>query len=195
MSTPSFPIKAKASTQAKIKVILFGIIGLVLAFGAVYLWTADITMGGSETQTGEPMSIPLKVLISAVAALVAFGCFRMLWILIPMLAGKRPAATITERGIESAYVGINLFAFTTLAKVNLIPWAALKHAPAPSNIRSSGATEEVYFRIRASAITPECGSKTVQRALKNMESSTLSITFHMALTPEEAALVRSYMSR
>jgi len=194
MSIPTLPIKARASTQAKIKVVLFGIIGLFLAFAAVYLWMTDITVGGSNTQATEPMSPSVKLLITAVAALVAFGCFRMLWFLVPMLAGKRPAAIITERGIESAYIGINLFAFTTLAKVNLIPWAALKLAPHPAGQQAESTSAEVYFRIRAAAINDECGSKAVQKMLKNMESSTLSITLHMALTVEEAALVRSHMS-
>lgn len=195
MSTPTLPIKAKASSQAKIKVVLFGIIGLFLAVAAVYLWTMDITVAGDDPQSATPMSLPMKLLLTAVAALVAFGCFRTLWVLLPMLVGKRPAAVITERGIESAYIGVNMFAFTTLAPVKLIPWAALKHAPQPSGGLAPGGACEVYFRIRASVINDQCGSKAVQRVLKNIESSTLSITLHIALTAEEAQLVRAHMSR
>ncbi len=194
MSTPTLPLKVKASSQAKIKVVLFGIIGLFLLFGVAYLWLANITVATDDGQASEPMSFPLKLTLSAIMALVAVGCFRMLWVLIPMLAGKRPAAIITERGIESAYLSVNLFAFTTVVRANVIPWAALKQLPAPSHARAAS-DAEVYFRIRASAVTDQCGSKTVQRALKNMESSTLSISLHIALTPEEAALVRTYMPK
>lgn len=193
--SPQLPIKAKASVQAKIKVVLFGIIGLFLAFAAVYLWMIDITVGGSDTQAGEPMSAPLKLLITAVAALVAFGCFRMLWILIPMISGKCPAAIITERGIENAYISINLFAFTTLSRVKLIPWSALMLTPYSAGRSAETNASEVYFRIKASAIHDECGSKMVQRVLKNIDGATLSIAFHMSLTSEEADLVRSLMSK
>ena len=194
MSTPTLPIKAQASSQAKIKVILFGIIGFFLLFGAVYLWTTDITVATGDGDATQPMSLPLKLTITAVIALVTAGCFYMLWVLIPILAGKRPAAVITERGIESAYLSINLFAFTTVMRARVIPWAALKQLPPPSHARAS-ATSEIYFRIRASAVTDECGSKTLQRALKNMESSTLSIALHMDLSPEEADLVRTLMPK
>ncbi len=195
MSMPTLPIKAKASSQAKIKVVLFGIIGVFLAVAAVYLWMIDVTIGGSDTQPGEPMSFSMKLIISAVAALVAFGCFRMLWILVPMIAGKRPAATISERGIEDTYLMLNLFAFSTLVHVNVIPWSALVLVSHPAGQQAEASSGEVHFRIKASAITDECGSKTVRKALKNAESTTLSIAFHMSLTLEEAALVRSLMSK
>lgn len=194
MST-KLPIKAKASTQAKIKVVLFGIIGLFLAFAAVYLWMIDVTVGGSDTQPGEPMPVSAKLIITVVAAVVAVGCFRMLWILIPMIAGKRPSATVTERGIEDTYIMINLFAFSTLFHVKIIPWSALVLTPHPAGQQTESTSCEVYFRIKTSAITDECGSKTVQRVLKNIDGSTLSIAFHMSLTPEEASLVRSLMSK
>ncbi len=194
MSTPILPIKAKASSQAKIKVALFGIIGSLLLFGAIYLWVANITVASSDGQADEPMSFPLKLTLSALMALVAVGCFRTLWVLIPMLAGKRPAAIITERGIESAYLSVNLFAFTTVVRARIIPWAAFKQLPSPTRTHVT-ADAEVYFRIRASAVTDQCGSKTVQRALKNMDSSTLSISLHISLSSEEAALVRTLMPK
>ena len=195
MSVPTLPIKARASTQAKIKVVLFGIIGVFLAIAAVYLWMIDVTVGGSDTEASEPMSASMKLLISAVAALVAFGCLRMLWILLPMIAGKRPAATVTERGIEDTYLMLNLFAFSTLIHVNVIPWSALVLVSHPAGQQAEATSYEVHFRVKASAITDECGSKTAQKVLKNMESTTLSIAFHMSLTLEEAALVRSLMSK
>lgn len=193
MSTPTLPIKAKASSQAKIKVVLFGIIGLFLLFGAVYLLMSDITVATGDGDATQPMSLPLKLTLAAVMTLVAAGCFYMLWVLIPMLAGKRPAAVITERGIESVYLSVNFFAFTTVVRAKLIPWTALKQLPSPSHARN--AANEIYFRIRASAVTDACGSKTVQRTLKNMESSTLSIALHMDLSPEEADLVRTLMPK
>lgn len=194
MSSPTLPFNAKPSSQAKIKVVLFGIIGLFLVFGAVYLFLANITVASADGQTVEPMSLPFKLLLSAVMLLVAGGCFRMLWVLIPVLIGKRPAAIITERGIESAYLSVNLFAFTTVVRAHVIPWAALKQLPSPSHTHAAANTD-VHFRIRASAVTEQCGSKTVQRALKNMESSTLSIALHISLTPEETALVRTLMPK
>lgn len=195
MSTITLPFKAKASSQAIIKVVLFGIIGVFLAIAAVYLWMIDVTVGGSDTAPGEPMSASIELIISAVAAVVAFGCFRMLWILLPMIAGKRPAATVTERGIENTYFMLNVFAFSTLVRVELIPWSALKLVPHPAGKQAEATSHEVHFRVKASAITDECGSKLAQKALKNMENTTLSIAFHMSLTLEEAALVRSLMSK
>lgn len=195
MSTTTLPIKAKASSQALIKVVLFGIIGVFLAISAVYLWMINVTVGGSDTEPGEPMSVSMKLIISAVAALVAFGCFRMLWILFPMITGKRPSATVTEQGIEDTYIMLNFLAFSTLIHVDLIPWSALKLKSHPAGQHMDASSCEVFFGIKASAITEECGSKIARKALKSMEHATLSIAFHMSLSLEEAALVRSLMSK
>lgn len=180
MSNPTLPIKLKASGQAKIKVIAFLPATVLCLFCLPSLVINDLELGLAVQLIG----ILLFVL------LLASGC-QVLCVLIPMLAGKRPAAIITERGIESTYIQVKVLTLPFLLPVKIIPWSAVKLL---SNLPEG--TADLSFEIDGSRLPDHCGSPAVKRALKREEQYyTLSITFHAAMTPEEAELARSLASK
>lgn len=186
MSTPTLPLTLKPSGQAKLKTAVFAVLGAFIIYANIFLWTNEIAVGNAEGDTGAPMPLPIKLLITALSGIIIFGCARILWVLVPMLFGKRPAAVITERGIESTYIQINLFAFNTLARVNVIPWEALTVVPAPGG----KPTVDVFFRINENKIPPECASKLVRKALGSADFFSLFISCHADLNGEQADIVR-----
>ncbi len=180
MSTPTLPLKLKASSQAKIKTIAFLPATVLCLFCLPSLVLNDLELGLAVQLIG----ILLFVL------LLASGC-QVLWTLIPMLAGKRPAAVITERGIESTYIQVKVLTLPFLLPVKIIPWSAVTVLSDLSQDRA-----DLTFEIDGSHLPNDCGSSTVKNALKREDQYyTFSIAFHAAMTPEEAELVRSLASK
>lgn len=180
MSPPTLPLKLKASSQAKIKAIAFLPATVLCLFCMPSLILDDLELGPAVQLIG----------ILLFALLFASGC-QVLWTLIPMLAGKRPAAVITERGIESTYIQVKVMTLPFLLHVKCIPWSAVTVLSDLSKDRA-----DLTFEIDGSRLPDDCGSPTVKNALRRKEQYyTLSITFHAAMTPEEAELVRSLASK
>ncbi len=185
MTTPTLPLRLKASGHAKTKVAVFAILTLLIAAFLILLWVPALATTFEFVAKLQATDASVKWLLTILTGLLAIGCCQVLGVLLPILLGARPAVTVTERGLEKLHVQVNFLVFNLLLPVRVIPWAALKLAPTTSGQSNT----DVCFTVKAKALPEDCASSIVKKTLKNAPFFSLSVSCHAAVSPQEAQII------
>lgn len=184
MST--LPLRLKASSHAKTKAAVFVILTLLITAFLALMWIPALATAFGFVAKLQATDPTVKWLLTILTGFLAVGCLQVLGVLFPILVGARPAVTVTERGLEGFHVQVNFLVFNLLLPVRVIPWEALKLAPATNGQSNT----DVCFTVKAKALPQDCASGAVKRTLKNAPFFSLSVSCHAEVTPAAAQLIR-----
>lgn len=101
--------------------IFFSLFTILLIYGIYFISTNTIYM---EDNTVMPFYF--KIIFISVFSIILLGTLFITFPFIKRIITKTGAMTIDKDGIHNTFICFGLFAFTTIIKINFIPWTALK---------------------------------------------------------------------